>query len=70
MQIKDMTEQELKALDNYFGDPDEGKEVKQAFRETLLEIQRKRKQGRQKISAEEEVTQAIKTLENINKEDS
>ena len=65
-----MTEQELKALDNYFGDPDEGKEVKQAFRETLLEIQRKRKQGRQKISAEEEVTQAIKTLENINKEDS
>ncbi|WP_107670739.1 hypothetical protein [Cyanothece sp. BG0011] len=62
MQIKDMTDQQLQALirdtvnetlDNYFGDPDEGKEVKQAFMETLLEIQGKRKQGRQTISAEE-----------------
>lgn len=62
MQIKDMTEQELQALirdtvnetlDNYFGDPDEGKEVQQAFMETLLEIQGKHKQGRQTISEEE-----------------
>ena len=62
MQIKDMTEQELQALirdtvnetlDNYFGDPDKGKEVKEAFMETLLEIQGKRKQGRQTISEEE-----------------
>ena len=62
MQIKDMTEQQLQelirytvdeTLDQYFGDPDQGKEVKEAFKQNLLEIQRKRTAGRGTISAEE-----------------
>ncbi len=45
MQIKDMTPQELQSLirntvddtlDEYFGDPDEGKQVKESFKEKLL----------------------------------
>jgi len=62
MQIKDMTEQQLQeliqrtvdeTLDQYFGDPDQGKEVKAAFKQNLLEIQRKRTAGRATIPAEE-----------------
>jgi hypothetical protein len=62
MQIKDMTEQQLQeliqctvdeTLDHYFGDPDQGKEVKAAFKQNLLEIQRKRTAGRVTIPAEE-----------------
>ena len=62
MQIKDMTEQQLQelirytvyeTLDQYFGDPDQGKEVKEAFKQNLLEIQRKRTAGRATIPAEE-----------------
>ena len=40
-------------LDQYFGDPDRGKEVKEAFKQNLLEIQRKRTAGRATISAVE-----------------
>ena len=62
MQIKDLTEQQLQelirdtvneTLDQYFGDPDQGKEVKEAFKQNLLEIQRKRSTGRATIPAEE-----------------
>ena len=62
MQIKDMTEQQLQELvrytvaeilAEYFGDPDRGKEVKEAFKQNLLEIQRRRNAGRPTISAEE-----------------
>ncbi len=62
MQIKDMTEQQLQelirytvdeTLDQYFGDPDQGKEVKEAFKQNLLEIQRKHTAGRATIPAEE-----------------
>jgi hypothetical protein len=62
MQIKDMTEQQLQelirytvdeTLDQHFGDPDRGKEVKEAFKQNLLEIQRKRTAGRATIPSEE-----------------
>ncbi|CCI06921.1 hypothetical protein [Microcystis aeruginosa] len=62
MQIKDMTPQELQSLirntvddtlDEYFGDPDEEKQVKESFKEKLLEIQQKRLQGRATIPAAE-----------------
>ncbi|MFH7026852.1 MAG: hypothetical protein ACHBN1_15930 [Heteroscytonema crispum UTEX LB 1556] len=57
MQIKDMTVDELKALiretveetlEDFFGDPDEGKEVQQ-----LLESLKRRKAGVRGIPAEE-----------------
>lgn len=57
-----MTKQELQelirytveeTLDQYFGDPDQGKELKEAFKQNLLEIQRKRIEGRETIGAEE-----------------
>jgi len=38
-------------LDEYFGDPDRGLELKPEFRESLLEIQKHRSSGRQRISA-------------------
>ena len=62
MQIKNMTEQQLQelirytvdeTLDQYFGDLDQGKEVKEAFKQNLLEIQRKRNAGRETIPAKE-----------------
>ncbi|GBF80061.1 hypothetical protein [Aphanothece sacrum] len=62
MQIKDLTEQQLKnlirntvdeTLDQYFGDQDEGKEVQEAIMKNLLEIQGKRTAGRATIPAEE-----------------
>jgi hypothetical protein len=51
MQIKDMTPQELQSLirntvddtlDEYFGDPDEGKQVKESFKEKLLRSEERR----------------------------
>jgi DNA-binding protein Fis len=62
MQIKDMTPQELQSLirntvddtlDEYFGDPDKGKQVKESFQQKLLEIKQKRLQGRATITAAE-----------------
>ena len=38
-------------LDDYFGDPDQGLELKPELRESLLEIQKQRKIGRKRISA-------------------
>ncbi len=40
-------------LDEYFGDIDEGKEVKESFKQSLLEIRRKRLEGRSTIPASE-----------------
>ncbi len=40
-------------LDEYFGDPDEGKEMKESFKQSLLEIRRKRLEGRPTITASE-----------------
>jgi hypothetical protein len=60
MQIKDMTTEQLQdlvrvtvseALDEYFGDPDDGKEMKESFKQSLLEIRRKRLEGRPTIPA-------------------
>jgi hypothetical protein len=60
MQIKDMTTEQLQnlvrgtvdeVLDEYFGDPDEGKEIKESFKQSLLEIRRKRIEGRPTIPA-------------------
>lgn len=62
MNIKDLTEQQLQelirftvdeTLDQYFGDPDQGKEIKAAFKQNFLEIQQKRRVGRATIPAEE-----------------
>jgi hypothetical protein len=39
------------ALHEYFGDPDEGKEIKESFKESLLEIRHKRREGRSTIPA-------------------
>jgi hypothetical protein len=38
-------------LDEYFGDPDRGLELKPEFRESLLEIQKHRSSGRRRILA-------------------
>ncbi|QSJ19354.1 hypothetical protein JYQ62_11905 [Nostoc sp. UHCC 0702] len=40
-------------LDEYFGDPDEGKEIKESFKQSLLTIRRKRLEGRPTIPATE-----------------
>ncbi len=62
MQIKEMTTEQLQnlirdtvdeILDEYFGDPDEGKEMKESFEQSLLKIRRKRAEGRQTISESE-----------------
>lgn len=62
MQIKDMTTEQLQSLirntvdeilDEYFGDPDEGKEIKESFKQSLLAIRRKRLEGRPTIPATE-----------------
>ncbi len=65
MQVKDMTEEQLKTLirssineilDDYFGDIDDGDQIKESFKESLLEIRRKRLTGRHTISASEVYT--------------
>jgi hypothetical protein len=62
MQIKEMTTEQLQSLirntvdeilDEYFGDPDEDGEIKESFRQSLLEIRRKRLEGRPTIPASE-----------------
>jgi hypothetical protein len=62
MQIKDMTAEELQnlvrvtvaeVLDEYFGDPDEGKQLNGSFEQSLLEIRRRRIEGRPTIPMSE-----------------
>ncbi|BAZ79702.1 hypothetical protein PN497_20780 [Sphaerospermopsis kisseleviana CS-549] len=40
-------------LDEYFGDPDEGREIKESFKQSLLAIGRKRQEGRPTIPLSE-----------------
>lgn len=62
MQIKEMTAEQLQnlirntvdeMLDEYFGDPDEDKGIKESFKQSLLEIRRKRQEGRPTIPLDE-----------------
>jgi hypothetical protein len=62
MQVKDLTVEQLQTLirstvderlDEYFGDPDQGKEIKESFMQSLLNIQKKRVEGRATIPASE-----------------
>lgn len=62
MQIKDMNAEELKVLientidetlESYFGDPDEGKTLKQEVKERLSAIQQRREAGNKGIPAAE-----------------
>ncbi len=62
MLVKDMTVEELtnlirhtveQCLDEYLGDPDEGKELKEEVKQELLELQKQREAGRRGIPAEE-----------------
>jgi hypothetical protein len=62
MQIKDMTVDQLKALiretveetlEDFFGDPDQGKEVTQEVKQQLLESLKRRKAGIRGIPAPE-----------------
>ncbi|MCL1471621.1 hypothetical protein [Argonema antarcticum] len=62
MQVKDMTVEQLtdlirhtveQCLDEYFGDPDEGKEIKEEVKQQLIEQMQRRKSGERGIPAEE-----------------
>jgi hypothetical protein len=62
MQIKEMTAEQLQdlirntvdeMLDEYFGDPDQDREIKESFKQSLLEIRRKRQEGRPTIPLSE-----------------
>jgi hypothetical protein len=62
MQVKDMTTDELKALirhtveqtlEEFFGDPDEGKEIKEEVKPRLIESRKRREAGVRGIPAEE-----------------
>lgn len=62
MQVKDMTVDQLKALiqetveqtlEEFFGDPDEGKEIREEVKQRLLESLKQRKAGERGIPAEE-----------------
>jgi hypothetical protein len=62
MEIKDMTAEQLQSLirntvdetlDEYFGDPDLGKEIQASFKQSLLSIRQKRLEGRPTIPATE-----------------
>jgi len=62
MQVKDMTVEELKrliryqveeVLEEWLGDPDEGKEVKEEVKQQLIEMRRRREAGSRGIPAEE-----------------
>lgn len=62
MQVKDMTVEQLsdlirhiveQCLDEYFGDPDEGKEIKAEVKQQLIEQMRRREAGERGIPAEE-----------------
>lgn len=58
MQVKDMTVEQLtnlirhtveQCLDEYFGDPDEGKEIKEEVRQRLLESRKRTEAGERGI---------------------
>jgi len=62
MQVKDLTVEQLQTLirntmderlDEYLGDPDQGTEIKESFMQNLLNIRKKRMEGRPTISASE-----------------
>lgn len=62
MQVKDMTVEQLsdlirhiveQCLDEYFGDPDEGKEIKAEVKQQLIEQMQRREAGERGIAAEE-----------------
>ena len=62
MQIKDLTTDELKALiretvletlEELLPDPDEGRTVKEEFKQELLAIRKRRETGERSIPAEE-----------------
>lgn len=62
MQVKDLTIDELKtliretvmeALEELFPDPDQGKTVKEEFKQELLETRKRREAGVRGIAAEE-----------------
>jgi uncharacterized protein YicC (UPF0701 family) len=62
MQIKDMNSEELKALientidetlESYFGDPDEGKTLKEEVKQRLSAIRQRREAGKKGIPAAE-----------------
>ncbi|MFM7442267.1 MAG: hypothetical protein ACKO2V_27325 [Snowella sp.] len=62
MQVKDLTVEQLQTLirntvderlNEYFGDPDQGKEINESFMQSLLTIRKKRMDGRSTIPASE-----------------
>ena len=62
MQVKDMTVEQLtdlirhiveQCLDEYFGDPDEGKEIKEEVKQRLLESRKRSEGGERGIPMEE-----------------
>lgn len=62
MQVKDMTVEQLadlirhiveQCLEEYFDDPDEGKEIKEEVKQQLMESMRRRQAGERGIPAEE-----------------
>jgi hypothetical protein len=62
MQIKDMTDDELKTLiretveetlEEFLGDPDEGKEIREEVKERLLQSRKRREAGIRGVPAEE-----------------
>ena len=62
MQVKDLTVEQLQILirntvderlDEYFDDPDQGKEIKELFMQSLLNIRKNRVGGRSTIPASE-----------------
>ncbi len=64
MQIKDLTTDEFKdliretiveTLEEYLGDPDEGKEVKEEVKQRLLDLRKRREAGERGIPMEEVV---------------
>ncbi len=66
IQVKDMTVEQLtdlirhiveQCLDEYFGDPDEGKEIKEEVRQQLLEQMKRKEAGERGIPLEEVVKQ-------------
>ncbi|MFB2897872.1 hypothetical protein ACE1CI_33580 [Aerosakkonemataceae cyanobacterium BLCC-F50] len=66
MQVKDMTVEQLtdlirhiveQCLDEYFGDPDKGKEIKEEVRQQLLEQMKRQEAGERGIPLEEVVKQ-------------
>lgn len=67
MQVKDLSVEQLttlirytveQCLEEYFGDPDEGKEIKEEFKQELLESLKRTQAGERGIPLEE----AIKKL--------